>query len=313
MRNNQHQGVYGATLASTFRVEASGCLTTDWPFQSRFAVTRVRSDVPLTDYTDPLPSQPVIFIGVALHTVLEKNFKHTFDDKPTKVPSFSKFTSSIFDVRANPRVWVGTGFDYLNFHVPLAGINEIARDHNLSPIDTFRPGFGQCDITMAQFAKTFLPLIRPDSPVSLLALDQVSLLVGAHVLNRYAGLRHIPVAPTGGLAPWQMRRAQEILREHLDGNVRVQYLAQECGLSVSHFARAFRVSFGLSPIQWLIRQRVNLAQELLRNNKLTLSQIATQAGFADQSALARTFSKQIGTSPGRWRRETLGVDGASSY
>ena len=48
------------------------------------------------------------------------------------------------------------------------------------------------------------------------------------------------------------RRPQIMLRGHLHGNIRVQQLARECELSASHFARSFKVSFGVSPIQWVI-------------------------------------------------------------
>jgi AraC family transcriptional regulator len=103
-----------------------------------------------------------------------------------------------------------------------------------------------------------------------------------------------------------MRRTQEMLRGNLHGNIRVQQLARECELSTSHFARSFKVSFGVSPIQWVIRQRVSLAKELLIQRKISLSDVAILSGFADQSAMTRTFVSCVGVSPGRWRREQLG-------
>jgi AraC family transcriptional regulator len=139
-----------------------------------------------------------------------------------------------------------------------------------------------------------------------LALDHLSLLLGAHLLDRYAGIKRLPAVPVGGLAPWQMRRAQEMLRGHLHGNLRVQQLARECELSTSHFARSFKVSFGVSPIQWVIGHRVSLAKQLLIQRKISLSDVATQSGFADQSAMTRTFVSCVGATPGRWRREQLG-------
>jgi AraC family transcriptional regulator len=86
----------------------------------------------------------------------------------------------------------------------------------------------------------------------------------------------------------------------------VQQLARECELSASHFARSFKVSFGVSPIQWVIGQRVSLAKQLLIQRDISLSDVATQTGFADQSAMTRTFVSCVGLTPGRWRREQLG-------
>ena len=55
------------------------------------------------------------------------------------------------------------------------------------------------------------------------------------------------MATGGGLAPWQRKRAAEMMRESLDGKIRLADMAHECGLSVSHFTRAFRKITGLSP------------------------------------------------------------------
>ena len=108
----------------------------------------------------------------------------------------------------------------------------------------------------------------------------------------------------GGLAPWQQRRATELLAGHLAGSLRLATLARECGLSVSHFTRSFRQSFGTSPHKYRIRQRVERAKQLLSDSSCPLSELALHTGFADQAAFSRTFKAVVGSSPGRWRRET---------
>ena len=65
----------------------------------------------------------------------------------------------------------------------------------------------------------------------------------------------------------------------------MQQIAAEFDLSVSHFSRAFRVSTGLPPHQWLLRQRVKTAKQLMTVRDLPLSEIAISAGFANQSPL----------------------------
>jgi AraC family transcriptional regulator len=73
-------------------------------------------------------------------------------------------------------------------------------------------------------------------------------------------------------------------------------------LSASHFARSFKATFGTSTHQWLIRHRVEHAQELLRQTTVPIVDIAMQSGFADQAAFTRRFRQVVGVSPGRWRR-----------
>ena len=111
----------------------------------------------------------------------------------------------------------------------------------------------------------------------------------------------------GGLAPWQARRAHERLESDLGGTLSLQQIAAEFDLSVSHFSRAFRISTGLPPHQWLLRQRVEAAKQLMTVRDLPLSEIAISAGFANQSHFTRVFSALVGVSPGVWRREALGA------
>jgi AraC-like DNA-binding protein len=79
-------------------------------------------------------------------------------------------------------------------------------------------------------------------------------------------------------------------------------VARECGLSVSYFSHAFRRTLGVSPHKWLIEQRVVLSKEKLRDNGLSLSDVAAECGFSDQSHLTRAFRQTVGVSPGALRR-----------
>ena len=105
-----------------------------------------------------------------------------------------------------------------------------------------------------------------------------------------------------GLTTRQLRIAKQIIFENLDGSIPLNNIARECGLSPSRFARAFAISVGRPPHQWLLDQRVDMAHQLLSESDLPLADIAIQCGFADQSHFTRVFSARAGLSPGRWRR-----------
>jgi transcriptional regulator GlxA family with amidase domain len=112
----------------------------------------------------------------------------------------------------------------------------------------------------------------------------------------------LPRALRGGLAPWQERRAKEILDARLDGGVSLATLAGACDLSVRHFSRAFRQSTGQSPHRWLLERRLDRARGLLELSAQSLSEIAAACGFANQSHFTRTFTRAVALSPGAWRR-----------
>jgi AraC-like DNA-binding protein len=106
-----------------------------------------------------------------------------------------------------------------------------------------------------------------------------------------------------GLAPWQLRRATEYISEHLAHPARMKEIAELTGLSESQFGRAFKLSMGISPHQWQIRMRIVEAQELLKEGKLSLAEIAIATGFTEQSHFTRVFKELVGVSPGIWQRK----------
>jgi AraC-like DNA-binding protein len=159
------------------------------------------------------------------------------------------------------------------------------------------------DSVVAQITKSILPYIGRNDALSVLALDQFGLILGAHLLQRYGILLKATRPLKGGLAPWQRRRASELLHENLNGRIRLAEIARECGLSASHFARSFKTSFGVSPHQWLIQHRIDFAKQQMSQSRMSLTEISIRSGFNDQAAFTNAFRHLVGVSPGRWRRD----------
>lgn len=122
-------------------------------------------------------------------------------------------------------------------------------------------------------------------------------------MNRYGNcLAEIPVRDSGGLAPWQERRAKTLMVADLARTVTLAELALACGLSRGHFSLAFRQSVGCPPHRWLLLQRLERAMHLMVASDKSLCEIAIETGFSDQSHLTRAFSQYVETSPAAWRR-----------
>jgi transcriptional regulator GlxA family with amidase domain len=105
----------------------------------------------------------------------------------------------------------------------------------------------------------------------------------------------------GGLPPRALRRVREYVEAHLEENVSIHALAGTAGLSMYHFARAFKQSQGLTPHDYLVQCRVRRAQELLAGTDLPISEIALASGFSDQSHCARRFREHVGVTPSDYR------------
>ena len=106
----------------------------------------------------------------------------------------------------------------------------------------------------------------------------------------------------GGLAPWQIRCVSTHIEGHLSESIQCEDLSNLVNLSLSHFMRAFRDSFGCPPHAYLVRRRMERAQGLMLTTDAPLGQIALECGLADQSHLSRLFQRFLGESPAAWRR-----------
>jgi AraC-like DNA-binding protein len=95
------------------------------------------------------------------------------------------------------------------------------------------------------------------------------------------------------------------LRDHLERPLQVQQLAQQVSLSVSHFCRAFKDSFGTTPHIHIIRLRLDRAKQLMLATQDPLSEIALRCGFADQAHLSKLFRRWMGETPNAWRRRNI--------
>jgi len=112
-------------------------------------------------------------------------------------------------------------------------------------------------------------------------------------------------AVTGGLAPWRLDLVKQQIQADLSKKISVPQLAQSCSLSRSHFSRAFKRSTGMSPQDWIRHQRIAQAQKLIRDSRLTLTQIGAECGFFDQAHFSHMFAKTAGTNPAIWRFKAL--------
>jgi AraC family transcriptional regulator len=289
----------------TAHIKLDGSYSVPSPFQTpgTFTITRLESTAGLNDRITKISSVPALLVSICLKSLPLHSYQVWVAGKlvPT-YRSFLRFRSNVIDFGSEPSCWAGKAFDYVHYTLPRAELDDIAADFGFGRVNSYRLSVVEDDLVLAQLTRRILPFIGRRDGASLLELDQFSLILGAHLLQRYGVLQKIGKVSKGGLAPWQRRRAEELLHENLDGRIRLTEIARECALSVSHFARSFKETFGVSTHKWLIRRRIEHAQGLLRQTTTSIADIAMQSGFGDQAAFTRTFRQIVGASPGRWRR-----------
>jgi AraC family transcriptional regulator, transcriptional activator FtrA len=94
--------------------------------------------------------------------------------------------------------------------------------------------------------------------------------------------------------PWALERLEHPLT--------VRDLARKAGMSSRNLARHFNVMTGISPLRWLLTQRLRRAQELLETSDLSVEQVASRTGMGTATTLRRHFSQRLGVPPETYRR-----------
>ncbi|MFC3694607.1 helix-turn-helix transcriptional regulator [Chenggangzhangella methanolivorans] len=104
------------------------------------------------------------------------------------------------------------------------------------------------------------------------------------------------------LRPNQARLIKDFIEEHLDAHISLHSMARLVGLSASHFSRAFRASFGVSPYRYVLDTRLRRAKEVLSLTDTPIASIAIDLGFYSHSHFSERFRAQTGQTPAEFRR-----------
>jgi|SRR5712664_321180 len=143
-------------------------------------------------------------------------------------------------------------------------------------------------------------------PSGRLFLDSVEQALAVALVNGYA-VRHRSVQThRGGLGSARLRRIKEFVGAKIEDELTLCELAQAVELSTAHFSRMFRKSTGETPHQFLLRQRVERAKEMLRSADGRVMDVAVACGFKSQQHFAQVFRHVCGASPTEYRQEFLG-------
>jgi len=141
----------------------------------------------------------------------------------------------------------------------------------------------------------------PGKSPRIAALTQ---LFAAHLVEKYtntvATRRGVGIF-RGGLPIHQLRKVEDHVAAHLAEEVSIEALAKLVELSSSHFAHVFKESTGMTPLQFITRQRITRAQQLIRETSRSLIDIGLEVGYTSPSHFAHVFRRVVGVRPTEFR------------
>jgi AraC family transcriptional regulator len=194
-------------------------------------------------------------------------------------------------------------YDVLHLYVPNTVIAECARDF----IGKYAPALRsesvpRKDIVIDWLGRALLEADRVGGSFGQTYADCISLAIVARLLASASGL---PLSErsrgNSKLAPWRLKRAIDCVEARLDEPVSLAEIASSAGLTRMHFAAQFRAATGLRPHEYLLRRRIERAQEMLVGTGMSLVDVALSVGFQTQSHFTSVFKRYTGQPPRAWR------------
>jgi AraC-like DNA-binding protein len=163
------------------------------------------------------------------------------------------------------------------------------------------------DSAIEQLARALLKMDEMDGAVGDLYADAVGLAIAARLLGHGDRCdRFQPKRSCGALPKWRLKRVIDYIDANLGEPITLADLAAATALSPMHFAAQFRMSTGVRPREYLLRRRVERAQELLLQPDSSIVDVALSVGFQTQSHFTTVFKRFVGDTPHQWRRSNHG-------
>ena len=207
-----------------------------------------------------------------------------------------------------PSTWIWTQKQSFTdtFHLYLSHdyLVQLAETHDLhcGQIELL----GQIGIPDPQLKHLALALkaeLELDYPSGNLFIESLFSTLGIYLRRNYSLNPQPDLHVEGGLSRNQVQLITDYIHVNLDQEISLKVLAAQLGLGQYSFCRLFKQAIGSAPYQYVIQQRVEKAKRLLRQTNRSISEIAFECGYSNQSHLTRNFRRCMGTTPKKYRQQ----------
>lgn len=276
-----------------------------WEFESRNSVSGVFwHDVAVEDRFLPC-SLPPDHLILSLHATWLTSADVKLEGRTRYSGMLDKGSWMIVASDGEPEAIASGPFSLLHVYVPKQLLRETCKAYDIAPN---LPDPAICDhgrFEDGPLATTSMALMEAASEDGDLRSMQIDTLCQKIVADMISIWRPaIESAAVEQLTAYQRRRLDDYISSNLDKNHNLNDLAKIAGLSKFHFARAFKASFGRSPMRELRARRLRHARYLLDHTLLPLTEIALACGFADHSHFSRSFRCAYNLAPRDYRSST---------
>lgn len=165
------------------------------------------------------------------------------------------------------------------------------------------PQFARFDPILSGISHALKAELEADGVRGKLYVESATTFLAAHLLRHHCTRIQPLHNYIGGLPKYKLRESIAYIQEHLGEEISLEAIASHLNMSQYYFCHLFKQSMGVSPYQYVIQQRVNKAKQLLKHRQLTITDVALECGFANQTHFTKHFRKLTGITPKVFRKQ----------
>ena len=162
------------------------------------------------------------------------------------------------------------------------------------------PKFVIRDLMLERIAHELLREIADPQPGGRLRLEGIAQTLANHFIEAHSNQEFRREPRRCIMAPGKLRRARDFIRSKLETDLSLRDIADAAGMSLFHFAKAFKSTTGVSPYRYVKEQRLRHARTLLHDPRLSIRQVALAVGFSPRY-FAAEFKERMGMTPRKFR------------
>lgn len=187
---------------------------------------------------------------------------------------------------------------------------HIAVDQFLAALSVAYPGrtdevevmdFSGRDEALANLCFACAEMLAARTPGKSGRIADLTRLFATYLAEKYIAAAAEKPDFHSGLPIWQLRKVEDHVRENLAGEISVEALAALVELSPFHFSRVFKQATAMTPLEFVTRERITYAQQLVRETSRSLIDIGLEVGYTSPSHFAKVFRRVTGTTPKEFR------------